>query len=122
MLVNSIEVSVSFNVDVQLVKFFIWSDKVWYVVFIWVLIVSSVVFKDVFTNDSCELKHTRISLYDLQKENFGFGFYYNGINPDSTSYPLVNELIYYKDKKYRDPWYMDNVGSFLIVIERKTNK
>lgn len=80
------------------------------------------VFKDVFTNDSCELKHTRISLYDLQKENFGFGFYYNGINPDSTSYPLVNELIYYKDKKYRDPWYMDNVGSFLIVIERKTNK
>ena len=50
MLVNSIEVSVSFNVDVQLVKFFICSDKVWYVVFIWVLMVSSVVFKDVFTS------------------------------------------------------------------------
>lgn len=35
---------------------------------------------------------------------------------------LFNELIYYYDKEYRDPWYMDNVGSFLIVIERKTNK
>lgn len=80
------------------------------------------VFKDVFTNGSCELNHTRKPLYDLKKENFGLGFYYNGKNPDSTGYPLVNELIYYKENKYRDPWYMDNVGSFLIVIERKTNK
>ena len=62
------------------------------------------------------------SMRYLKKENFGLGFYYNGKNPDSTGYPLVNELIYYKEKKYRDPWYMDNVGSFLIVIERKTNK
>ena len=58
----------------------------------------------------------------LKNLEYGFGFYYNGEKPDATGYPFVNELIYYYDKKYRDPWYMDNVGSFLIVIERKTNK
>jgi len=34
-------------------------------------------------------------------------------------YPLVNELVYYKQTKFRDAWFVDNVGSFLIVIERK---
>ena len=34
------------------------------------------------------------------------------------AYPLVNELIYYKQKKFYDAWYVDNLGSFLIVIER----
>ena len=42
---------------------------------------------------------------------------------DSTryhnAYPLINELVYYKEKHYRDPWFQDNIGSFLIVIERK---
>ena len=45
-------------------------------------------------------------------------------NNDSTyykSYPLVNELVYYKQKKFIDAWYVDNLGSFLIVIERKRN-
>ena len=35
------------------------------------------------------------------------------------AYPLVNELLYYYDKGFTDAWYVDNVGSFLIVIERK---
>lgn len=34
-------------------------------------------------------------------------------------YPLVNELVYYKEHKFRDAWFVDNIGSFLIVIERK---
>lgn len=38
---------------------------------------------------------------------------------NQDGYPLVNELIYYKEKQYFDAWFMDNVGSFLIVIERK---
>lgn len=43
-----------------------------------------------------------------------------GKYPDGENgYPLVNELIYYKTNKYYDAWFMDNVGSFLIVIERK---
>ena len=36
-----------------------------------------------------------------------------------SAYPLVNELVYYKQKKFKDAWYVDNLGSFLIVIERK---
>lgn len=35
------------------------------------------------------------------------------------SYPLLNELTYYKTEPFRDAWYADNVGSFLIIIERK---
>lgn len=35
------------------------------------------------------------------------------------AYPLVNEYVYYKQFKFIEAWYMDNLGSFLIVIERK---
>lgn len=35
------------------------------------------------------------------------------------AYPIVNELVYYKQMHFRDPWFVDNIGSFLIVIERK---
>ena len=37
----------------------------------------------------------------------------------NKTFPLVNELVYYKEKCFRTPWYADNLGSFLIVIERK---
>lgn len=37
----------------------------------------------------------------------------------SEGFPIVNELVYYKEEGFRTPWYMDNLGSFLIVIERK---
>ena len=30
-----------------------------------------------------------------------------------------NEMTYYKENKYRNVWFDDNIGSFLIVIERK---
>lgn len=58
----------------------------------------------------------------LKNLGYGFGVYYEEGYSLHKGYPFVNELIYYFDKEYRDPWYMDNVGSFLIVIERKTNK
>jgi hypothetical protein len=38
---------------------------------------------------------------------------------DRNDYPALNELVYYKQHRFRDPWYVDNIGSFLIVIERK---
>ena len=47
---------------------------------------------------------------------------YPKLKNDTASYkyyPLINELVYYKKEKFRDAWYMDNLGSFLIVIERK---
>lgn len=37
---------------------------------------------------------------------------------DSLPHPLLNEILYYKHKKFRDAWFVDNLGSFLIVIER----
>jgi len=47
-----------------------------------------------------------------------------GIDPGyyhkrDDAFPLINELVYYKQYKFRDAWYVDNLGSFLIVIERK---
>lgn len=70
-----------------------------------------------------EKKLKRKDLIDsLKNLEYGFDFYYEKGDYLHKGYPFVNELIYYYDKEYRDPWYMDNVGSFLIVIERKTNK
>lgn len=43
-----------------------------------------------------------------------------GKHPERDSvFPLVNELVYYKEKEFRTPWFADNLGSFLIVIERR---
>lgn len=73
--------------------------------------------------DDKEKKLKRKDLIDsLKNLEYGFDFYYEKGDYLHKGYPFVNELIYYFDKEYRDPWYMDNVGSFLIVIERKTNK
>lgn len=73
--------------------------------------------------ESKEKNIKRKDLIDsLKNLGYGFGVYYQKDDSVHNGYPFVNELIYYYDKKYRDPWYMDNVGSFLIVIERKTNK
>ena len=55
-------------------------------------------------------------------ENNGFrlGHYPKSVNESAyNAYPIVNELVYYKQMHFRDPWYVDNIGSFLIVIERK---
>lgn len=54
---------------------------------------------------------------DLEDKAYDFGSH-----PDSTYekyFPVVNELNYYKEAKFRNAWFVDNLGSFLIVIERK---
>lgn len=38
------------------------------------------------------------------------------------SKPNLTELDYYYDSNYVNAWFDDNVGSFLIVVERKNNK
>lgn len=77
----------------------------------------------IIKEESKEKNIKRKNLIDnLKNLGYGFGVYYQKDDSMHKGYPFVNELIYYKDKEYRDPWYMDNVGSFLIVIERKTNK
>lgn len=62
---------------------------------------------------------------DEKKVEAAGKFYALGHYPESEckeyyeAYPLVNELLYYYDKGFTNAWYVDNVGSFLIVIERK---
>lgn len=59
----------------------------------------------------------------IEKKNIGLALgHYPPKGKDSSyykAYPLINELVYYKEKQFRDAWYVDNLGSFLIVIERK---
>lgn len=60
-------------------------------------------------------------LDSIGRLGLGFG-HYPVINNDSkyyNLYPFVNELVYYKQHKFRDAWFVDNLGSFLIIIERK---
>lgn len=57
---------------------------------------------------------------DFKKQGLKLGYAPN--DKDSTYYPLYNELNYYKSTGFFDAWYVDNVGSFLVVIERKIQK
>lgn len=64
-----------------------------------------------------------------KKEGFAFARYPNDTETSfakrkstEDGYPLITELLYYKEKGFRDAWYADNLGSFLIVIERKREK
>lgn len=43
----------------------------------------------------------------------------NGKPGFGTDCCLNNELLYYYNKGFLDAWYVDNVGSFLVVVERK---
>lgn len=47
----------------------------------------------------------------------GLGHYYG----HEDSYPILNEVLYYKHSDFKDAWFADNVGSFLIVIEITKN-
>lgn len=65
--------------------------------------------------------NNKSSLKKVEKTGLAMG-HYPRFDEDSTyysAYPLINELVYYKQIKFIDAWYMDNLGSFLIVIERK---
>lgn len=70
---------------------------------------ASVYWPDSLTHDSV--------LTDARDYSFGLGFY-PGREKD---FPLVNELLYYRQLGFKDAWFVDNVGSILIVIERKTH-
>jgi len=42
-----------------------------------------------------------------------------GSRPDADISLLNNELIYYFNNNFTDAWYVDNLGSLLIVVEKK---
>ena len=54
---------------------------------------------------------------DARDYSFGLGAYPGR----EKGFPLVNELLYYRQYNFQDAWFVDNVGSILIVIERKTH-
>lgn len=60
------------------------------------------------------------TLLAASKKGFSLGDYtpLKGIIPSN---PFLNELHYYKLHNFFDAWYVDNVGSFLIIVERKHN-
>lgn len=45
----------------------------------------------------------------------------SGKDMQTNIYPFYNEMTYYRENHYYDAWYEDNVGSFLIVVERRKN-
>lgn len=45
--------------------------------------------------------------------------YLFGTRPDRDFSLLNNELIYYYNHNFTDAWYVDNLGSLLIVVEKK---
>jgi hypothetical protein len=55
----------------------------------------------------------------LNKKNFAFGPY---PDPVQTLTEAQNEMTFYQKTHYYNAWFDDNVGSFLIVIERKKSK
>lgn len=73
--------------------------------------------------DLNNLMFNRQKIDSLKKMQIGLALgRYPIIKGDSSfhnAYPFINELVYYKEKGFRDAWYVDNLGSFLIVIERK---
>lgn len=89
------------------------------------------IISDAFTKwcngeDKEKLVNLNAAIFDDEKRVEAAGkFYALGHYPESEckeyyeAYPLVNELLYYYDKGFTNAWYVDNVGSFLIVIERK---
>lgn len=59
------------------------------------------------------------ALYKAEdKKSTGYEF---GTHPDFPKENEIdrNEMSYYNEKEYLNAWYDDNIGSFLIVIERK---
>ena len=63
------------------------------------------------------LKSLVTRLHDSRKvkqAGVGLGVYYK----QDSLYPVLNEVLYYRDEAFPDAWFVDNVGSFLIVIER----
>ncbi len=41
---------------------------------------------------------------------------------ENAVFPSYNELDFYETEKYYNAWYDDNVGSFLIVVEKRKNQ
>ncbi|WP_302152370.1 hypothetical protein [uncultured Alistipes sp.] len=58
--------------------------------------------------------------YNLHNEScYKFGPYPGNDVQEAQNTLFRNEMSYYNEQRYYNAWYDDNVGSFLIVVERK---
>lgn len=84
------------------------------------------VLNDELFNDSILMDKLLKSMEDEEDESHKkqdtivwFDPYRMGRDPEMSGYPLVTELLYYKANGFRNAWFVDNIGSMLIVIERR---
>lgn len=77
--------------------------------------------KNTYLIDSISSKESIITRHTINKEELDCiysSLYLAKLGLlDSIWHPI--ELDYYKDTKFVDAWFVDNIGSFMIVIERK---
>ena len=98
-------------------------------------ITNSKLTKDIVENklDSYKTLSEFIKIYKIEKEsslknldslirNHGLKVREVDANGWEDYYPVINEYKYYYSTKFRDAWYLDNIGSFLIVIEKRNPK
>lgn len=81
------------------------------------------IWEDVYTRDSLSFssRDSKIIRCSFKKDDFDClcsGLYFTKIGLLEKVW-LPNELDYYKHHNFVDAWFVDNIGSFMIVIERK---
>lgn len=76
--------------------------------------------KDAETAKPQARKNTSPEARKSNKNAYNIGPYPE--SKDSCLMPLFNELLYYKFQNFYEAWYVDNIGSFLVVIEHKRAK
>lgn len=68
------------------------------------------------TKDISDIKPITESIKDIDISKIAYSF---GRSEGISKATLFqNEMTYYKDSLYRNAWYDDNIGSFLIIIEK----
>lgn len=76
-----------------------------------------------YINEHCQTLKNELNKEKSFYKNLGVGLGDYPVEVDSVyygpseAYPIINEVLYYKEHGFTDTWFADNVGSFLIVIE-----
>lgn len=69
---------------------------------------------EIAQNDKLNTIVAKVNPKDSELPGVALGVYYER----DSLYPILNEALYYNDTGFEEAWFVDNVGSFLIVIER----
>lgn len=80
--------------------------------------------KKVLTKEAARLSEEKAAIYRecLKHAIYQFGPYYDEETHQTDHCTFKTEMDYYIEHKYRTAWFDDNVGSFLIVVEKNYRK